>query len=309
MTSMRPFRVASQLALATAVLMFGLIVIGSVVRSTGSGLACPDWPLCRGRLLPPLEFHVLIEWFHRLVALLVSVMLLSTAGWIAAHRALRGRLGGLAALAVVLLAAQIVLGALTVWKLLSPSVVSSHLAVALLLFSTLLTLALVAQTEAEGVPVTAPRPAGLLPTFGLATLLAYGQSLLGGLVSSSHAGLVCPDWPTCNGAWFPPLRGLVGLQMMHRFGAYLLTVVVLVAALRARHAPDEAVRAGAAMAAGLVLAQVALGVSNVFLGTPVWLSALHLANAAAILAMLVTITYRVASLPARALRLEPVPVP
>lgn len=306
MTPTRAFRLTSHLALTTTVLMFGLIVIGSVVRTTGSGLACPDWPLCHGHLLPPLEPHVLIEWSHRLVALLVSQLLFATVGLIGFQRVLRARLGGLAVLALTLLAGQVILGALTVWKLLSPVVVSSHLAVALLLFATLLTLTLVAQAEADAVPAApgVTRPPGLLPTFGVVTALAYGQSLLGGIVSTNHAGLACPDWPTCNGRWFPPLEGLVGLHMLHRYGAYVLTLVLLFAAARARSAPDAGVRAGSRMAVGLTLAQVVLGVCNIFLGTPPWLSALHLANAAAILAMLVTVTWRIAVLPAPARALE-----
>ena len=143
------FRIASRLALTTVILMFGLIIIGSIVRTTGSGLACPDWPLCQGRLIPPLQFNVLIEWFHRLVALLVSLMLFVTVVWVLAHAPLRARLGGLAGLAIVLLLAQILLGALTVWKLLDPGVVGGHLGVALLLFSTMLTLALAAAQQAE----------------------------------------------------------------------------------------------------------------------------------------------------------------
>ena len=305
MTPTRAFRLTSQLALTTTVLMFGLIVIGSVVRTTGSGLACPDWPLCHGHLLPPLEPHVLIEWTHRLVALLVSLLLFATIGVIGFQRVLRARLGGLAALALGLLAGQVILGALTVWKLLSPAVVSSHLAVALLLFATLLTLTLVAQAEADGASVPrVTRPAGLLPTFGVVTALAYGQSVLGGVVSTNHAGLACPDWPTCNGRWFPPLEGLEALHMLHRYGAYVLTLALLFAAARARRAPDAGVRAGSTMALGLTLAQVVLGVCNVFLGTPPWLSALHLANAAAILAMLVTVTWRIAALPAPSRALE-----
>src|SRR5215831_18488850 len=147
MSSQSAFRTGARLSLATTALLFGLIVIGSVVRTTGSGLACPDWPLCQGQLIPPFQLNVLIEWFHRLVALLVSLLLFATCGWALLRSEVRSRLGGLAALAVVLLFAQVVLGALTVWKLLSPLVVSSHLAVALLLFSTLLMLALSAQSR------------------------------------------------------------------------------------------------------------------------------------------------------------------
>jgi cytochrome c oxidase assembly protein subunit 15 len=195
----------------------------------------------------------------------------------------------------------VLLGALTVWKLLSPSVVSSHLAVALLLFATMLTIALVsrAESEPEGLAREA-RPDGLMPIFAIATAMAYGQILLGGLVSTRHAGLACPDWPACNGRWLVPLDSLEGLQMLHRYGAYALTTMMVLLAIRARVAPDAAVRAGGSMALGLTLAQVALGVCGVLLETPVWFSAAHLATAASILAILIATTFRLAAMPARA---------
>ena len=300
MSSTTAFRTGARLSLATTVLLFGLIVLGSVVRTTGSGLACPDWPLCHGRLIPPIQFNVLIEWLHRLFALLTSVMLFVTMGWAMIHPATRARLGALAALAVALLLAQVLLGALTVWKLLSPSVVSSHLAVALLLFVTMLSLTLVARAESRPKVVRETRPAGLLATFAIATALAYVQSLLGGIVSTSHAGLACPDWPACDGRWFPPLSSLEGLQMLHRYGAYALTAAVMLVAIRARTAPEAAVRTGGSLAFGLTLAQIVIGVGNVLGGIPAWLSAVHLANAAAILATLVATTFRVARMPAAA---------
>jgi len=287
------FRHAARLGVVTTLLLFGLIVVGSVVRTTGSGLACPDWPLCQGQLIPPADFHVRIEWLHRLLALLASVSLFATAGWTLVHRDTRARLGGLTGLALLLLLAQIVLGALTVWKLLSPAVVSSHLAVALLLFSSLLVFTLAAGAAAEGDGATAPaRPAGLLPLLGGATALVYVQAVLGGVVSTSHAGLACPDWPTCNGRWFPPLQGLEGLQMLHRYGAYAVTVLMIAVAWRTRAAADPGLKAGGAMALGLTLAQVVFGVCNVLLETPVWLTAMHIATAAALLALLVTLTFR-----------------
>jgi cytochrome c oxidase assembly protein subunit 15 len=302
------FQLAARLGFATALLTFCLVVIGSVVRTTGSGLACPDWPLCQGRLIPPLESHVLIEWFHRLVALLVSLAIVSLVALTLASSSLRARLGGLVVLLLSLLAAQVLLGALTVWKLLNPNVVSGHLAVALLIFSTLVIYTRRARAAAEPRVVSAPRPPGRLAAFAAATLLTYLQALLGGMVSSRHAGLACPDWPTCFGEWLPPLQGLVGLQMAHRFGAYLLTAVVLIAAAGARGVADPAVRRAGPAALALVVLQVILGVSNVYLHTPVWLSALHLATATALLGVLLDATLRLAARPRSAVARLPMVV-
>src|SRR4030095_4194205 len=93
--------------------------------------------------------------------------------------------------------------------------VGGHLAVALLLFSAMLTLTLAARAESEvaaGGPAETlpPRPAGLLPLAAFATVATFGQAVLGGLVSTHHAGLACPDWPTCQGEWLPPLEGAGG---------------------------------------------------------------------------------------------------
>ncbi len=312
LTSTRAYAVAARLGLATALAMYGLIVLGSVVRTTGSGLACPDWPLCEGRNIPRFELHVMVEWLHRTLALLVSLLLASTSAWVGFHRTVRSRLGGLVALALILLAAQVLLGALTVWKLLSPSMVSSHLAVGLLLFATMLTVTLIAESHAapdtgyEGLEAQR-RPTMLMPLFGAVTALVYLQSVLGGMVSASHAGLACPDWPTCFGRWFPRLEGLAGLQMLHRYGAYALVGGVFASVIATRMVPDGAVRAGARLAFALTLSQVILGVSNVLLGTPPWVSALHIATAAALLATMVTLTYRVATAPVPAPRLITAP--
>ncbi len=293
------FAVVARLATGTATLMFFLIVLGSVVRTTGSGLACPDWPLCHGRWIPPFQFNILVEWFHRLIALIVGLGLLSTAVWIATHRETRARLGGLATLSIALYFTQALLGALTVWKLLDPNVVSGHLAVALLLFSTLMTLGLIARHESrpESAPESAPqaRPAGLLALFGTATAAIWAQAVLGGMVSTNHASLVCHDWPTCNGEWFPPMAGLIGLHMSHRFGAYALAVLLGVLAWRTRAASDTLVQRAGTLLFVLVLVQAGIGVLNIMMGIPVWVSALHLANAAIMLALSLVAAFRLST--------------
>lgn len=303
MSSARAHGIAARLGFATCLAMFFLIVVGSVVRTTGSGLACPDWPLCEGRVIPRFQFNVLVEWFHRVVALFVSLLLVGTVTWVLAHRALRARLGGLAGLAVALLVTQIMLGALTVWKLLSPPVVNTHLGVALLLFSTMIALtaqARVGRDQAHPSPrPRAPRAPRLLGALWLATTLTFVQAVLGGTVSSHHAGLACPDWPACNGEWFPAVGTLGALQMLHRYVAYVLIAVLATLCAVALRSVDPATRATGRGVLALGLFQAGLGIMNVLLGTPVWVTAAHIGVAAALLGILVAFTCRVAAQPVR----------
>ena len=101
---------------ALVALCFGLIVLGALVRVHGAGLACPDWPLCFGRVLPEMNLEVAFEWTHRLVA--GSVGLFFVALSVRALRRPEMRdVRPILAVAAMLLATQILLGALTVWKL------------------------------------------------------------------------------------------------------------------------------------------------------------------------------------------------
>lgn len=288
-----PFRSVERLSLLLMLLTYGLVVLGNMVRSTDSGLSYLTWPLYHGRVIPDREFHVLMEFSHRALAGAVSVLLLGLAALILRNPETRARLGGLAFASVGLLLAQILLGALTVWKLLAPVVVTGHLATAELLLVTLLLIHLSARRE-RGAPSAGvePEPAGLRGLLALACALTYAQILLGGLVSSNHAGLAVPDFPTAQGAWFPPLEGLVGLQMLHRYGAYVLAVVLALTAARGSKSPQPRVRASALALLGMILLQILIGALNVLWRIPVWVTALHLAIATGMLAMCVATTFR-----------------
>jgi protoheme IX farnesyltransferase len=110
----------------------------------------------------------------------------------------------------------------------------------------------------------------------IAFLAAFIQLFLGALVSVSHAGLACPDFPQCYGMWLPPLIGNVGIQMIHRFGAYTVAILILLLIGLAEWQAPARVRRYARLAGLLVVLQIALGISNVLLGVPAWLSVCHL---------------------------------
>ena len=120
--------------LVIAVLAVVVVVIGGYMRARGASLACTDWPLCRGRVLPELAWPVLLHWLHRVSALALGVAL-AVGAW-----RFRGRYGW----ALGLYVAQAALGALGVVWLLPPVVRVAHLTVAAML------VALVASEVARG---------------------------------------------------------------------------------------------------------------------------------------------------------------
>jgi cytochrome c oxidase assembly protein subunit 15 len=284
-----PFRPFSRFALALSILTFMLIVLGATVRSMGAGLACPDWPLCHGQLIPPMDPEIFIEWFHRLVAALVSTLFLGLAIWVVAIKELRQKFLGFVLVSVALLITQIVLGALTVMKLLAFETVTMHLGTGTLFLTSLALITIMAFKEAGSFPALAVQPGIIRPLAFVAMLATYGQILLGGLVSTKYAALACPDFPTCHGMLFPPMEGAVATHMIHRYGAYTLALLITALMIVARKSPDAFVRRGTMLAFGLVAVQVCLGIANVLFQVPVPLSASHLGVAELILMTLLVV--------------------
>src|SRR2546423_1748577 len=117
-----------------------LMFWGNLVSSTGAGLACPDWPLCHGTILPPIRWDIVLEWGHRILAASAGALIL-----VLVFQILRSREPGMNALKqaarvlVALLIIQIGLGGVTVLLGLSPLVSTIHLLVATTVFSGLIT--------------------------------------------------------------------------------------------------------------------------------------------------------------------------
>jgi cytochrome c oxidase assembly protein subunit 15 len=296
-------RSLTHLASGLVVVTWGLLVFGASVRVHGAGLACPDWPLCFGEVVPTLNFEVGLEWGHRVLAGLISLGFVGLVGGIAAARAsLPRRIPVLAALGAIALTVQIILGGLTVLELLAEWTVTSHLLTGNTFCLLLLVLAL-ALREVDNPVNRAAAGTGERALVVLLALVVPAQLALGGLVSSSHAGLVCGTWPACNGdVWFPTFSGLVGLQVMHRLVAYVLVLVALGVAV--------VVRSGRAATAartlvGLVVLQAVLGVANVLLYLPVEVTLAHSAGAAAVVLCTTWLNYEVWMAPVATTQLTP----
>jgi cytochrome c oxidase assembly protein subunit 15 len=239
------------------VALIALVGIGGATRVMEAGLACPDWPLCYGSLLPgrQMNLQVFLEWFHRLDAFVVGMGLLVQAAlstwW---RRELPRAVPWLSGLALLLVAVQGGLGALTVTLLLPFSVVTAHLVTALLLVALLS-----ACTQVLLEPSTSAKPPqasrfsldrlwpGLV---GVVALLALGQCLLGGLMATQWAAGRCLS--SGEGC---------GWLLAHRLGARPVAAAVLATAAWGLWR-WQAERVLAALAALAVIAQVALGVMS-----------------------------------------------
>ncbi len=278
------------------VLIFFLISLGGLVRNAGAGLSCPDWPLCFGQVVPPMNMQVFLEWFHRLIAGSVSTALFGLSAVIFYKADLRRKLGKICAAALGLLAMQVVLGGLTVLGLLNPKWVSSHLAVGLAFFGTVLwlTLSIRDLNRAPSLPSRRTLSRGFVGLATATTAVLYAQTLLGALVSSNYAGLACPDFPTCNGKWVPVLDGLVRFQFLHRVGAVVATLFIVALCVMAVGRQISARgRTALRLLPVLLSFQIFLGVGSVLLRLPLPMSVAHLGTAAALFGMLLVTTYEV----------------
>ncbi len=259
------------LAWTAAAATYLLIVLGAVVRITGSGMGCGDhWPLCNGHVFPPLsDIGTVIEWSHRVVAALVSILVVGLAGYAWWLRRIPGLAPGVspasraAFVALGLLVLQVLLGAITVKLELPAWTVILHLGTAMLLLATLLLLA-------------SARPARLSPLL----VLAFVTVLFGALTANLGAAAACTGFPLCSGQLWPSAGGLAVVQWIHRLLAYALFASVVGTAWRSR-------RRGAWGVVALVVVQIVIGAATVLMGLPPELQAAHVAVGAAVWAGLV----------------------
>ena len=246
-----------RLAVATALCAYLQIALGGIVRVSGSGLGCPDWPLCHGRPYPPADLHAIIEYSHRAVGTITGVLIIVTV--VSAWLLFRTRRPGVAWLATASLIGVVgegVLGGIVVANELTPWLVLAHLGLAMIILGFLVAAAVMAMPESAGIGDSRFRALAMAAVGATYLLLLSGTTVV-----ASEADDGCHSWPLCGGGFALDFTGANAFTMLHRGSVLLIgALLVYVLVMAMRRAPGMRVAAiGTIVVLGL---QVAVGAGS-----------------------------------------------
>jgi heme a synthase len=281
-----------------------LILAGSLVTSTESGLSVPDWPTTYGSNMftfPPSKWvgGIFYEHGHRLIASTVGFLTIVLAAWLWKQDTRRWmkRLGATALGAVI---AQGLLGGLTVLFFLPAAISTAHAALAEIFFC--LTVAIALFTSPRWIAGYGPTAGAsgvddmmLRRTAAATTALIYLQILVGATMRHTGAGLAIPDFPLMFGRLIPPVwDAKIAVHFAHRVGALIVSLAIAATAAHIwfHHRRRTELTRPAAIIAVLVAVQVTLGAFTVLSQRAVWINSLHVVCGALVLATSLVITLR-----------------
>lgn len=300
-----------RLCVAGVILAAAVVVLGAWVRLTAAGLGCPDWPGCYGHVFPQVDHgfaRALHEMIHRYFATTLGLIITILLGVAVVNRRDPSQPRAMPIVLFILVCLQGALGALTVTLLLTPLIVTAHL------LGGLGTLGLLGWLSLSPGPEELSAPERSLRKFAVAGLaLLAVQIALGGWTSTNYAAIACPDFPTCQNSWWPPMdfadafhlsqrTGIdyeggvlaaparVAIHFTHRLGALVTGLGLLtLAGISWRRARSRRLRFAAALLGAAVCLQIAIGIATVKWGIPLTLATLHNAGAAALVMAMVNL--------------------
>ena len=307
-----------------------VIILGAYVRLSDAGLGCPDWPGCYGKLIVPEGSSSQVEemskayperpfekdkaWkemLHRYLAGTLGFLIL-TLTFLAWSKKQFSNFRLFSSILLVLVIFQGVLGMWTVTLLLKPIIVMLHLLGGLTILS-LLYWKLLREQSKNGVFVSIDN-IKLRPVVIMSLVVLFCQISLGGWTSSNYAALACPDFPTCQGKWWPKMdfyegfilwRGLgidyeggtldsaarTAIHMSHRIGAIITTIVIVYVGLCNVFSNSKYLKLTGIAMLVLLITQILLGIANVKFNLPLPIAVAHNGVAALLLLSLVTLLH------------------
>ena len=285
-----------------------LILAGSFVTSTDSGLAVPDWPTTYGQNMFTFPYSKMVggifyEHGHRLIASSVGLLTIGLAAWLWFADPRRWmRWFGVAALGAIL--AQGVLGGLTVLFFLPPAVSTAHAGLAELFFCVTVAIAIFTSPGwVAGYPSTGSGQAGdlgvddatLRKLATLTTIAIYTQILIGATMRHTGAGLAIPDFPWMFGHVIPDhWSSKIAIHFAHRLGALVVSVAIVATSIYIwrTHGDRMELTRPATLVLFLVGVQVMLGAFTVLSKRDIWINSLHVVGGALVLTTSLVITLR-----------------
>lgn len=263
-------------AITCAISVYYLIIFGSHVRVTDSGMGCPDWPLCKGSIGPVPGFHAFMEQTHRYIAAVVTVLVALTA-FLALRFKTRPAAIRPAIFTGVIVIVQVILGAITVFSSNGAPTVAAHL---------LAGLALLAGATVTAVASVVPRTNIEVPKLPVIAWLALvGATLLyfsGSLIVNAEAEKACASIPFCPSE--QPTRFVV-LHLIHRGIVMFAGAVLISFAIHAwrKWSHNRGARVLSGTLICLICTTAIIGILSALKKAPADLQDLHLAGAAAVL--------------------------
>lgn len=330
-----------RLALFSTFFALLLVILNAYTRLSELSLGCPDWPGCYGKLFAPTTARDINEirqlkpmgasvddqaWqdmTHRYLAGALGLLMVRLAflGWQLKKRK-RNQQIIIPSVVMVLVFAQAFIGAATTSMRFKPLIVMGHLGAGLLVLSLLWWIVLREQRLWKSVPLT-PQNRHLRPRVIAALVLVAIQVALGGWINANHAALACPDFPTCQGVWWPnmdlldgftqwqgtglayeglalSLAGSTAIHMAHRIGAVIVLLYVGWLALHTvRVGYENNLCRYGVLVLVVLLAQVTLGIMNVVMHLPLVVGVAHSALGALLLLSIVTLHHALRPNPPR----------
>jgi protoheme IX farnesyltransferase len=283
----------------------GLVVIGVIVRATDSGMGCPDWPLCYGQIIPPLDdYKAWLEWIHRAVAALIGLLTLLVL--VLALRSMKGRrsIQGAAFALLLLVLFQAWLGRQTVLEFNSGQSVTAHLATAMAFVGLQVWVRARSGYPERLSGIRQARGAVIAPVIAAGSI--YALLMFGSNVTGTDTGLLYPDWPLMGGTIFPPVTELSTPHIVHRYATGIVGLIMVSALwiVRREQGSPRETRHFLTAAIGIFLVQCLIGALQIFTKLAPWTQTLHVALATLIW-ILVVAAAAIALLEARRANTEP----
>ena len=224
-------------SLGLIILIVLQISLGASIRLTGSGLSCPDWPLCYGLWIPLKSklllisdlnyeyYQVMLEWLHRLNAalLIVPVTLFVCITTILINKT--KKIKYIASLTLFVLMMQGLMGGFTVFDKNSPWSVAVHLGLALILLFLVIKIHLFSKNIIfEQINIVQKNNIYIFIT---TIIFVYFTMLMGAIVSKSGSSLACDLWPLCSSDNMSILQINKLIHIVHRVLALISAFFVL----------------------------------------------------------------------------------